>query len=106
MNKYTTDGEEVSAIKKAEHKLKQLREASDLLEEFSDRCAWADDFACYQSIREAIDNVYTAVEQSKDEIDEEIVQMEEELEEFEQNSKYALTEMAEDFAQSIDWRLE
>jgi chromosome segregation ATPase len=106
MKKYYIDGKEVSALDKVKHKLKQLNEASELLEEFSDRCAWADDFAHYESIREALDSVYTAVEHSKDEIDEMIQEIENQIEEMEAKKKSTEVELDQEFAHNIEYYLD
>lgn len=102
MKKYYLEGKEVSALEKIQHKLKQLNEASELLEEFSDRCAWADDSAQYQSIKDAFDDVYTAVERSKDEIDEMIHEIENQIEEMEERKKDSAIELEEEFAHNVE----
>jgi hypothetical protein len=106
MKKYYIDGNEVSAFEKAKHKLKQLNEASELLEEFSDRCAWADDCAEYDSIKETIDPVYTAIEHAKDEIDEMIQEIENKLEEHSEKMEYNRIETEKEFEHNIQNNLE
>lgn len=106
MKKYYINGKEATAIEKVKHKLKQLNEASELLEDISDRCAWADDFAHYQSIRDALDPVYTAAEHAKDEIDEMIDDIESQLEEMEEKKKYSEAELDEEFARNIEYCLD
>lgn len=103
--KYYIDGKEVSALEKAEHKLKQLNEASSLLEEISDRISWADDFANYSSIREALDPVYTAAEQAKDEIDEEIMEIESQIEEMQEKKLGAEAEVEQEFERNMKYCL-
>lgn len=103
--KYYIDGKEVSALEKLQHKLKQLNEASNLLEEFSDRLAWADDFANYDSIRDALDPVYSAAEHAKDEIDEEILELESQVEELQEKKLNAEAEVEQEFEQSIRYAL-
>ena len=105
MNKYYIGDKEVSALEKIEHKLKQLNEASSLLEEISDRVAWADDFANYGSIREALDPVYTAAEQAKDEIDEEIMELESQIEEMKEKKLDAEIEVEQEFERNIRYAL-
>jgi len=105
MNKYYIDGKEVSAVEKAQHKLKQLNEASSLLEEIVDRIAWADDFAAYSSIRETLDPVYTAADHAKDEIDEEIMELESQLEEMNEKKLGAEAEVEQEFEQNIQYCL-
>ena len=106
MKKYFIDGKEATGLEKIEHKLKQLSEASELLEDISDRCAWADDFAHYQSIREALDPVYTAAEHAKDEIDEMINDIESQLEEMKEKKKYLEAEFDEEFDHAIAYYLD
>jgi DNA repair ATPase RecN len=106
MKKYYLEGKEVSALEKVKHKLQQLNEASELLEEFSDRCAWADDSAQYQSIKDAFDDVYTAVERSKDEIDEMIHEIESQIEEMEERKKNSEMELEEEFAHNVEYFLD
>jgi chromosome segregation ATPase len=105
MKKHYIDGKEVSAQEKIQHKLKQLQEASDLLEEISDRISWADDFANYDSIREALDPVFTAAEHAKDEIDEEIVEIENQIEEHEDKKHMALAEVDGEFCHKLNYFL-
>ena len=102
MKKYYIAGKEVSALDKVKHKLQQLNEASELLEEFSDRCAWADDFAHYESIREALDSVYTAVEHSKDEIDEMIQEIESQIEDHNVRTESSRVEVLKEFENNIE----
>lgn len=103
--KYYIDGKEVSALEKLQHKLKQLNEASNLLEEFSDRLCWADDFANYDSIRDALDPVFTATEHAKDEIEEEILELESQVEELKERKLGAEAEIEQEFEQSIRYAL-
>ena len=101
MKKYYIDGNEVSALEKAKYKLKQLNEASDLLEDISDRCAWADDCAEYSSIKSALDPVYTASEHAKDEIDEMIYEIEHQIEDHDEKMEYNRIETEKEFDQNI-----
>jgi phage shock protein A len=103
--KYYIEGKEVSALEKLQHKLKQLNEASSLLEEITDRIAWADDFANYGSIREALDPVYSAADQAKDEIDDEINELECQLEEMKEKKLYAEAEVEQEFERNIQYAL-
>ena len=105
MNKYYIEGKEVSALEKAQHKLKQLNEALELVEEISDRCAWADDFANYGSIREALDPIYSAAEQAREEIDEEINEIESQIEEMNVKKLDAQVEVEQVFEQNIRYAL-
>jgi hypothetical protein len=105
MKKYYIEDNQVSVLEKIEHKLKQLNEASSLLEEISDRVAWADDFANYGSIREALDPVYTAAERAKDEIDDEIIEIESQIEEMKEKKLDAETEVEQEFEQNIQYAL-
>ena len=106
MNKYYVEGKEVSALEKIQHKLKQLNEASSLLEDISDRISWADDFANYGSIREALDPVYTAAEYAKDEIDEEIIEIESQIEELQEKKLDAEAEVEQEFERNVRYALE
>jgi phage shock protein A len=105
MKKYYIEGKEVSALEKIQHKLKQLNEASSLLEEITDRIAWADDFAHYGSIREALDPVYTAADHAKDEIDEEINEIESQIEELQHKKNDAEIEVMQEFEHNIEYCL-
>jgi len=105
MKKYYIDGKEVSALEKIQHKLQQLNEASELLEEFSDRCAWADDSTQYQSIKDALDSVYTAAEHAKDEIDEMILEIENQIEEMKEKKLKAEAEVEQEFEHNIQYCL-
>jgi Mg2+ and Co2+ transporter CorA len=102
---YYIDGKEVSALEKIQHKLKQLNEASSLLEEFSDRLCWADDFACYGSIREALDQVFTVTEHAKDEIEDEINEIEGQIEEMKEKKLNAEIEVEQEFEYNIQYAL-
>ena len=102
---YYVDGKEVSALEKIQHKLKQLNEASELLEEFSDRLCWADDFANYESIRDALDPVFTATEHAKDEIEEEINEIEGQIEEMKEKKLSAEAEVVQEFEYYIQHAL-
>jgi chromosome segregation ATPase len=106
MNKYYIEGKEVSALEKANHKLKQLGEALELVEEISDRCAWADDFANYGSIREALDPVYSAAERARDEIDDQINEIESQIEELKEKKLDAEAEVDREFEYNIRYNLD
>lgn len=105
MNKYYIDGKEVSAVEKVQHKLKQLNEAVSLLEEMSDRLAWADDFSHYGSIREALDTPYNAVERAKEELEEEIEVIESQIEELKEKKAFAEAEVEQNFEGCIKYFL-
>jgi phage shock protein A len=105
MKKYYIEGKEVSALEKIQHKLKQLNEASSLLEEITDRIGWADDFANYGSIREALDPVYTAADHAKDEIDDEINEIESQIEELQHKKNDAEIEVMQEFEHNIEYCL-
>lgn len=105
MKKYYIEDKQVSLLEKIQHKLKQLKEASDLLEEIVDRCAWADDFAHYGSIREALDPVYSAADHAKEEIDEEIDEIESQIEELKEKKLNAEIEVEQEFERSIQYVL-
>jgi DNA repair exonuclease SbcCD ATPase subunit len=105
MKKYYIDDKEVSVLEKIQHKLKQLNEALELVEEISDRCAWADDFANYGSIREVLDPVYSAAEQARDEIDDQINEIESQIEEMKEKKLDAEAEVEQEFAGNIEYYL-
>lgn len=105
MKKYYIEGKEVSALDKAQHKLKQLNEAVSLLEEMSDRLAWADDFAEYSSIREALDSPFTAAEQAKDELEDEINEIESQIEELKEKKLEVEVEVEQEFERNIQYCL-
>ena len=104
--KYYIDGKEVSALEKIQHKLKQLNEALALVEEISDRCAWADDFACYGSIREALDPVFTAAEYAVSEIEDQINEIESQIEEMKEKKQEAENEVEREFEHNIQYVLD
>lgn len=104
--KYYIEGKEVSVMEKIQHKLKQLNEALELVEDISDRCAWADDFANYGSIREMLDPVYSAAEQARDEIDDKINEIESQLQDMEERKKCSEVELEEEFKQNIQYCLD
>lgn len=105
MKKYYIDGKEVSAFEKAQHKLKQLNEAISLLEEMSDRLAWADDFAEYESIRETLDTPFLAVERAKDELEDQVMEIEQQIQELEDKKGLAEAEVEQEFEQNIRYSL-
>lgn len=102
---YYINGKEVSALEKIQHKLKQLNEALELVEEISDRCAWADDFANYDSIRDALDPIYTASEHAREEIEEEINEIESHIEEMNEKKLDVEAEVEQEFARNIQYAL-
>ena len=103
---YYIDGKEVSALEKIQHKLKQLNEALELVEEISDRCAWADDFANYGSIREALDPVYTAAERARDEIGDQIEEIECHIVAMKERKLEAEAEVNQEFEYNIQYALD
>jgi hypothetical protein len=105
MKKYYIDGKEVSALEKAQHKLKQLNEAISLLEEITDRLAWADDFAEYESIKDALDAPYSAGERAKDELEEQAMEIENQIQELEDKKGLAEAEVEQEFEQNIRYSL-
>jgi chromosome segregation ATPase len=105
MKKYYIDDKEVSVLEKIQHKLKQLNEALELVEDVSDRCAWADDFANYGSIREALDPVYSAAEQAREEIEDQINEIESQIEEMKEKKLDAEAEVEQEFACNIEYCL-
>lgn len=102
MKKHYVAGEEVSVHEKIEHKLKQLKEALNLVEDISDKCAWAQDFSEYGFITDAIDYIYTASERALEEIETEIQEIEERLEHYKEAKESALAEIDLDYKQSLD----
>ena len=102
---YYIDGKEVSVLEKIQHKLKQLNEALELVEEISDRCAWADDFANYGSIREALDPVFSAAEHAVDEIGDQIDEIESQVEEMKEKKLNAEAEVEQEFEYNIQYAL-
>ena len=100
--KYYINDKEVSALEKIQHKLKQLNEALELVEEISDRCMWADGFANYGSIREALDPIYTAAEHARDEIDNQIEEIESRIEEMKEKKLNAEAEVEQEFEHNLN----
>jgi len=105
MKKYYIQDKEVSALEKIQHKLKQLNEALELVEEVSDRCAWADDFANYGSIREALDPVYSAAEHAREEIEEQINDIESWIEDMKEKKLGAEAKVEQEFERTIQYAL-
>lgn len=106
MQTYHIGGMRVSVLEKAEHKLKQLNEASKLLEEFSDRCAWAHDFSEYESICDSLYQVESAIDLSKEEIDEMIEAIEDEIEKHKQRIELSEEENERELYENIQELLE
>ena len=104
--KYYIDDKEVSALEKIQHKLKQLYEALELVEEISDRCAWADDFANYRSIREVLDPVFSAAEYAVSEIEDQINEIECQIEEMKEKKLNAEAEVEREFEHNIQYVLD
>jgi hypothetical protein len=93
--KFKINGKELNLVEYGEHKLKQLNEAISLLEDFSDRIMWAEDFCPHPCIHDALDSVFTAVEHSKDELEEMQSQLEDELESYKKDKELTNEEFDE-----------
>ena len=96
--KFKINGEDATLIEFADNKMQQLGEAIALLEDFSDRIAWADDFANHACIKEALDSVYAAIEHSKDELEEIQTELEDEMESYKKDKEMK----DEDFERNSD----
>ena len=82
--------------KTAKQKLKQLGEASSLLDELSWRICWAQDFSDFSSINETLNPVGDAISTALDEINDEIESLEEAIEEEKTNKAFAIAEVESD----------
>ena len=67
-------------LDKSTHKIKQLTEAIELLEDISLRMAWATDFCKYDSINEILDDVYKSVDKAQSQLEENLEELEEVVE--------------------------
>jgi hypothetical protein len=77
----------------AQEKLKQLKEAADLLEDMSWRICWAQDFSKFRSINELLDPVGDEIDVAKDKISDLIDSLEEAIKEEETDKALALAEV-------------
>jgi gas vesicle protein len=77
----------------AQEKLKQLNEASSLLDELSWRICWAQDFSKFGSINEILDPVGDAISEALDEVNEAIEDLEEAIKEEEADKALAVAEV-------------
>jgi hypothetical protein len=77
----------------AQEKLKQLKEAADLLEDMSWRICWAQDFSKFRSINELLDPVGDEIDGAKDKISDLIDSLEEAIKEEETDKALALAEV-------------
>jgi chromosome segregation ATPase len=72
---------------KAEHKIKQLSEAIQLLEDVGGRLDWATDFAAFNSIVDALSPINSLVYDTQTEFEEELEQLEEELKAYKEDKE-------------------
>lgn len=77
----------------AQEKLKQLNEASTLLDELSWRICWAQDFSKFRSINEILDPVGDAISEALDEVNDTIERLEEAIKEEEADKALAVAEV-------------
>jgi len=76
----TSDNKPSTWLEEAEHKLKQLKEVENLMDDLSWKISWALDFSKYRSIDDALEPSLTAVDNSLTEIQEQIECLEESIE--------------------------
>lgn len=72
---------------KSKHKLQQLNEAIDLIEDISNRIAWATDFCKYDSINEILNTVYQCVDAAQTELEDNLEELEEAIEQHDDQLK-------------------
>ena len=77
----------------AQEKLKQLKEAADLLEDMSWRICWAQDFSKFRSINELLDPVGDEIDRAKEKISDLIDSLEEAIKEEEADKALAIAEV-------------
>ena len=77
----------------AQEKLKQLKEAADLLEDMSWRICWAQDFSKFRSINELLDPVGDEIDGAKEKISDLIDSLEEAIKEEEADKALAVAEV-------------
>lgn len=85
MKKFYASGNECSQLQKAEHKLKQLKEAENLLEDLSWRISWALDFSEYNSINEELEPALQTIDEAYSNIEEQRERMEEQIEKYKED---------------------
>jgi len=78
-----TDNKPEEFLAQAKDCLKQLGEASALLDDLSWRLVWALDFSAHERISEAIDPVLDAVSEAQDTINHEQDELQSQIEEYE-----------------------
>lgn len=75
--------------KKAEHKIKQLSEAIQMLDDIGGRLDWATDFAEFNSIVDHLSPINSLVYDAQTELEEELEQLEEELQTYREDKERA-----------------
>lgn len=71
-----------SNLKEANKKLKELKEALSVVQKIEDQISWACDFTSYTIISNALEPVYEVVDSAKENIENEIFYLEDQLEEY------------------------
>jgi uncharacterized protein YaaN involved in tellurite resistance len=71
-----------SNIEEVASKLKELKEAKSVCQKIEDQVSWACDFTRYQTVSNALDPIYEAVDSARDSIDDEINFIEDQLENY------------------------
>jgi len=99
--KYHIAGEEVTIHQKIEHKLKQLSEALDVLEEVNGKVLWAADFAGYSIITDCMYDVLEITDNVSERLQEEKDSLELCLENYNEKKQEALQEAEEEFKQCV-----
>lgn len=99
--KYHIAGEEVTIHQKIEHKLKQLSEALDVLEQVSGKALWAGDFAGYSVITDCMYDVIEAVDKASERLEEEKDSLELCLENYNEKKEEALQEAEKEFVRCV-----
>ncbi len=103
MKKYHVYEDESVHEKKIIHKLKQLKDVLQFVDDVSIKCNTTQCCTQYKLIRDAIDYVYTASERASEEIQKEINKIEDLMEHYADAQQHALSEVDLEFKQSLDF---
>lgn len=84
-------------LARAQHKLKELKEALNVIESVEDKVIWACDFTSYPDIAYMLNPIADVAGEVRDKIEDEIYHLEEQIEEY----SYKLAEFEEDNTISV-----
>lgn len=71
-----------SNLRQANKKLKELKQALELLDNIENKIIWAQDFTSYPDICQALEPIYGGIESARDKIDGKVYYLEEEISEY------------------------